>query len=129
MRNALSLFLTKWWSPPISHLFLFALFLVALPILTLDLVNSRTLVIAETILGGLLVPVFLAILHRASLIAVAVLELLTAVAIFITWPTEQMGNWKMQVAGHLLGWSLVGFLCCGLIQSVILFWAKPRLEE
>lgn len=115
-----SIFFSVWWTPIITHLLAFLFAFVLLPMLTLDLFNSRSLVLFEIVLGGLGIPLLLTKLHKSSFSIAIVSEAFAIFAIILSWPSEQLGNWKLQIAGHIGIWVLAGFIICACLQSATL---------
>ena len=109
-----------WWAPLWTYALSSAVFLGLVPALPLVLLNSRSLTLFLLIFAAAAIPPLLAIAHGASLRLAMILNLLAALGIVLFWPEEQLGNWTMQIAGHVQFWAFAGFVAGGIAQAIFL---------
>lgn len=117
-------FLKKWWSPLLTHPMAFGFVVIGLPYLLHKIHNMHS--VTFFLMAGLafLSAEGLALYHVRSLKVASIVSVFVFYFSYFTWPQEQMGNWHMQYANHILSWTLIGFSIIGATESYLLYRKK-----
>jgi hypothetical protein len=114
----------SWWGSIITHVLGFVVLIFILPTIPLVFFNSRSLLLALVVFGFFFGPLYLAKFHKGSYRMVGLMQVIATGFFFATWPSEQLGNYKLQMADHMTGWALFAFVGCGVLQSFHLWRAS-----
>ena len=90
---------------------------IGLPLLVLSALNSRTLVLGVIVIAGIVLPPGLARIHRGTIWGALAVQALTLVTIFLSWPTERLGNITLQYTEHIANWLLGCFFLCSAVEA------------
>ncbi len=119
----------SWWGTLLTHSLAFTLLIFAIPPIPLIVLNSRSLLIALLVFGFFFGPLYLARFHNGSYRIVGVMQSLAIGLFFATWPQEQLGNLKLQIADHMIGWILLAFIGCGIGQAIFIPSRNLKLQN
>lgn len=116
----------QWWIPAISHAIAFIVLVVGFPYLFHKLHLIHNLTLALIAVGAVCSLVFLAKAHHFSIKVSGLWVLLVGCLIWYTWPKEQLGNWNLQRADHLIAWFLFAFAVSAVVEGISLYRRKRK---
>lgn len=98
MRNLMQ----KWWSPIVSHILSFIVFVIGLPYIFHQIHHWHDLTLISIAAMAIFSVVILAKVHGYSIKTTFLLVAIVGCLCLYTWPKEQLGNWNLQRADHIL---------------------------
>lgn len=117
-------YLSKWWSPLVGHSIGFLIFVVIVPYALHQIHHIHNLTLGLIVIDSFCILIFLARIHGFQLKTTIAWIFTLSFFIWYSWPKEQLGNWNLQLADHLLLWMLFAFIISAIFQSIFLFRRK-----